>query len=115
MRNEVFYPNEPHDKLSLPVDADTPSGAAVVVGSIVGVTATAEGQGGNPDGFASVWCEGVYHLDVSTTVGAVGTALYKAAGSTALTTTATGNALFGYALETKGTGTAPIRVKLAKV
>lgn len=115
MRNEHFYPNDPADKLSLPVAADTASGAPVVVGSIIGVTATAEGQGGNPDGYASVWTEGVYRLDVSTTVATVGLALYKASGTDALTTTATSNTLFGYALEAKGSGTAAIPVKLAKV
>lgn len=115
MKNEVFYPNDPADKLSLPVPADTASGKPVVVGSIIGVTATAEGQGGNVDGNASVWTEGVYKLSVSTAVASVGLALYKAAGSDDLTTTASGNTLFGYALETKGTGTSRIRVKLAKV
>lgn len=115
MKNEVFYPNDPADKLSLPVPDGTVSGDAVVVGSIIGVAATDKGKGGNPADNASVWTEGVYDLPVSTTVGAVGTALYKAAGTAALTTTATSNTLFGYALETKGSGTAPIRVKLAKV
>jgi len=115
MKNEVFYPNDPADKLSLPVDSGVVSGDPVVVGSIIGVAATSRGEGGNPSGNASVWTEGVFRLPVSTTVGAVGTALYKAAGSTALTTTATSNTLFGYALETKGSGTASIRVKLAKV
>lgn len=115
MRNEVFYPNDPSDKLSLPVIDGTVSGDPVVVGSIIGVAATDKGAGGNVADNASVWTEGVYNLNVSTTVGAVGTALYFATGSKALTTTATANTLFGYALETKGTGTAPIRVKLAKV
>ena len=59
MKNEVFYPNDPADKLSLPVPADTASGAPVLVGSLPGVTATAEGEGGNVDGNASVWLAGV--------------------------------------------------------
>lgn len=112
MRNEHF---RDADRLSLPVDADTPSGDPVVVGSIIGVTATAEGEGGNPDGYASVWTKGAFNLTVSTTVGSVGLALYKAAGTNKLTTTATANTLFGYALETKGSGDGVIPVKLAQV
>lgn len=114
MKNEVFYPNDPSDKLSLPVAADTAAGLPVVVGSIIGVTATAEGKGGNVDGNATVWTEGVYKLSVDGAT-TVGMPLYKAAASNDLTPTATGNTLFGYALEVKGAGTAPVRVKLAKV
>jgi predicted RecA/RadA family phage recombinase len=123
MKNEVFYPNAPHDKLSLPVPADAPSGAPVIVGSIVGVLATKENQGGNPDGYGSVWCEGVYRLLVITntalTVGAPVYIITAQSGNpaTALTTTSNSgaNPVFGYALEAKGTAPATIRVKLAKV
>jgi predicted RecA/RadA family phage recombinase len=121
MKNEVFYPNAPHDKLSLPVPADAPSGAPVIIGSIVGVLATKENQGGNPDGYGSVWCEGVYRLKVVTnTALTVGAPVYIIAANsgnpdTALTPTASGNTLFGYAVEAKGTAPATIRVKLAKV
>lgn len=115
MRNEVFYPNDPADKLSLPVPEGTKSGDPVVVGSIIGIAATDRGAGGNPAGNASVWTEGVYRLTASTAVAAVGTALYKPGNSLKLTTTGTDNALFGYALETKGAGDGDIRVKLAKV
>lgn len=121
MKNEVFYPNNPSDKLSLPVPADTPSGAPVIVGSIVGVTACKEGQGGNPDGNASVWTEGVYDLLVVTnTALTVGAPVYIIAANsgnpaTALTPASSGNVVFGYALEAKGTAPATIRVKLAKV
>lgn len=116
MKNEVFYPNSPADKLSLPVPTDTASGAPVLVGSLVGVTATAEGEGGNPAGYASVWTEGVYDLAVGTTTTlTVGAPVYITSGN-ALTPTATGNTLFGYALEAKGsTAGQVIRVKLAKV
>lgn len=123
MQNEIFYPNDPSDKLSLPVPADTPSGAPVIVGSIVGVTATKEGQGGNVDGNASVWTEGVYDLYVVTnTTRAVGDPVYIITANsgnpaTAVTTTANSgaNPVFGYALEAKGSSPATIRVKLAKV
>jgi predicted RecA/RadA family phage recombinase len=121
MQNEIFYPNSPDAKLSLPVPADTPSGAPVVIGSIVGVTATKEGEGGNVDGNASVWTEGVYDLYVVTnTAVAIGGNIYIIAANsgvptTALTPTVGSNVLFGYALEAKGTAPDTIRVKLAKV
>lgn len=121
MKNEVFYPTSPHDKLSLPVLADAPSGAPVIVGSIIGVTACKEGEGGNVDGNASVWTEGVYDLFVTTTTAAaVGAPIYiivanSGVPATALTPTVGSNVLFGYALTAKGTSAATIRVKLAKV
>lgn len=123
MKNCVFYPTSPDAKLSLPVPADTPSGAPVIVGSLVGVCATKEDDGGNPDGSASVWTEGVYDLYVVTnTARAVGDPIYIISANsgnpaTALTTTSNSNAnpVFGYALEAKGTSPATIRVKLAKV
>lgn len=121
MKNEIFYPNSPDAKLSLPVPADTPSGAPVVVGSIIGVTATKEGVGGNVDGNASVWTEGVYDLFVTTTTAlTIGAPVYIIAANsgnpaTALTPTVGTNVLFGYAITAKGTSAATIRVKLAKV
>jgi len=118
MKNEVFYPNDPSDKLSLPVLANTASGSPVVVGSIVGVAACDEGEGGNVDGNASVWCEGVYDLPVSTnTAVAIGAPIYIISATYVLTPSSNSgaNPLFGYALEAKGTAPATIRVKLAKV
>lgn len=121
MKNEIFYPNSPDAKLSLPVLADAPSGAPVIVGSIIGVTATKEGTGGNVDGNASVWTEGVYDLFVTTTtVAAIGAPIYIIAANsgvpaTALTPVSAGNVLFGYALTAKGATASTIRIKLAKV
>lgn len=123
MLNEIFYPTSPDAKLSLPVPADTPSGAPVIVGSVIGVCATKEGEGGNVDGNASVWTEGVYDLYVVTnTARTIGQPIYIISANsgnpaTALTTTdnSAANPLFGYALEAKGTAPATIRVKLAKV
>lgn len=121
MKNCVFYPTSPDAKLSLPVPADSPSGAPVIVGSLVGVCATKEDDGGNPDGSASVWTEGVYDLLVVTnTALTVGAPVYIIAANsgnpaTALTPSSSGNVLFGYALTAKGTAPATIRVKLAKV
>lgn len=115
MKNEIFYPNDPADKLSLPVPNGTASGAPVKIGSLVGVTATAEGQGGNPEGFASVWTEGVYALPFGTgAIASVGLPIYITSGN-ALTLTATDNTLFGYALQTKASAASTIRVKIAKV
>lgn len=112
-RNEVY---RDADHLSLPVPADTPAGAPVIVGGLVGVTETAEGSGGNPDGYASVWLKGAHHIDVAGAIAAVGTPVYiNTTGTPSLTATATGNTLFGHALETKATGTAPITVRVSRV
>jgi predicted RecA/RadA family phage recombinase len=116
MKNEQFYPNDPADKLSLPVPADTASGAPVLVGALPGVTACAEGDGGNVDGNASVWLAGVFRLPIGTTTAiAVGGPVYITAGG-ALTPVATGNTLFGHVVVAKGTTAGEIvPVKLAKV
>lgn len=118
MKNEVFYPNDPADKLSLPVATDTASGAFVLVGDqgLFGVTATAEGEGGNPAGYASVWTAGVYRLAVGTTTAMdIGDKVY-ATSAGALTPVATDNTHVGWALEAKGTSAGEvIRIKLAKV
>lgn len=108
--NEVF---EDGDHLSLPVTDGTKSGSPVVVGSLVGVAQTDEGEGGNADNFASVMMKGVHRLSV-TGVTTVGAPVYITAAY-ALNVTASGNTLFGYALEAKGAPAGVIRVKLAKV
>lgn len=109
--NEVF---RDADHLSLPVPADTASGAPVIVGSLIGVTQTAEGEGGNPDGYATVWRKGAHDLSVTGAIASVGLPVYITSGN-ALTATASGNTLFGYALETKGSGAGVITVALARV
>lgn len=111
MKNTVF-----HDatKLSLPVPAGTKSGAPVLVGALIGVTATAEGEGGNPAGFASVWRHGAYDLEVTGALTAVGTPVYITTAG-ALTATTGENTLFGYALDTKSSGAGTVRVALAQV
>lgn len=120
MQNEIFYPDSPHDKLSLPVAADSPSGAFRFIGDqgLFGVCATAEGEGGNPDGYASVWMEGVYDLPVTTNTALdIGDKVYGITATSVLTTTdnSAANPHIGWALEAKGTSPATIRVKLAKV
>lgn len=111
MRNEIF---NDADKLSLPVAADTASGTPVIVGALPGITATAEGEGGNADGYASVWLKGAYTVPVTTAVASVGTPIYLTSGGS-LTNVASGNTLWGHALETKSAATAPIRVRIAQV
>ncbi len=111
MKNAIFTEAR---KISLPVPADTPSGAPVKVGSLIGVTATAEGEGGNAAGRASVWREGEYTFPVAGAVASEGLPIYITASNT-LTATAGSDTLFGYSHGTKGTGTGPLAVILALV
>lgn len=111
MKNLIF--NEAR-KISLPVPNGTLSGAPVKVGSLVGITATAEGEGGNAEGYASVWREGSYEVPVAGAVASVGLPIYITASNT-LTATAGSDTLFGYSHGTKGTGTGPLAVILALV
>ena len=103
------------DHLSLPVPQSTPSGTPVIVGAIVGYTKTAEGEGGNADGYASVWTKGAAKVSVTGAIAAVGTPVYIPNSGGALTATATGNTVWGYALATKGSGAGVIPVKIAQV
>lgn len=88
---------------SLPVTANTKSGSPVVVGSLVGVALTDEGAGGNVDGYATVALDGATSQAVGTTTAVtIGAPVYITAAY-ALTPSASGNTLFGYALSAKGT------------
>lgn len=104
------------DKLSLPVPTGTSSGASVKVGSIMGVTQTnrataSEFGGGNPVGNATVWTKGVFDLNVVGAVANVGDPVYIVSADNTLTTTASGNTLFGYALATQAaTGVVPVKI-----
>jgi len=101
----VKFVHGPDKTRVLPVTADTPSGSPVVVGAFVGVALTAEGEGGNAAGNATVGLGGVTKQPVTTTSTlAVGAAVYITAAY-ALTPSSSGNTLFGYALQAKG-GTA---------
>ncbi len=110
-KNEVF---RDADHLSLPVPAGTAAGVAVIVGSLVGVTETAEGAGGNAPGRATVWRKGGHRLPVDGAL-AVGAPVYIPPGGGGLTSVVTGNILFGYALDAKGAGVGPITVAIARV
>jgi predicted RecA/RadA family phage recombinase len=118
MKNEVFYPNDPSDKLSLPVANGKLSGDFVMVGDqgLFGVLATNEGEAGNAEGYASVWMAGVFDLPISTATAAdIGDIIYAVPATGVLTPVATNNVAVGWLLETKGTAAATLRVKLAKV
>jgi predicted RecA/RadA family phage recombinase len=111
-RNEVF---RDADHLSLPVPDGTKAGSPVLIGgTLVGVTETDEGTGGNADNFATVWRKGAHKLSVTGAVTAVGDPVYITSGN-ALNRTASGNTLFGYALELKGAPAGVIRVAIARV
>ena len=112
-KNQKFAP---HRTRSLPVTADTPSGSPVVVGALVGVTLTAEGEGGNAAGYATVALDGAFNLAIgTTTAGAVGSAVYITSAY-ALTPSSSGNTLFGYLLEAKGTTAGEVHpVEIAQV
>lgn len=120
MKNEYF---RPASELALPVPAGTKSGDPVLVGSLVGVCATDEGAGGNIAGYATVVMDDrAYTLDVDGAIAGPGTPVYIVAADNSLTTTATGNTLFGYSvpkadgtLAAKAAGVGPAIVKLAKV
>lgn len=101
------------DNLSLPVPDDTPTGTPVLVGELVGVTLTAEGEGGNDPGFATVRRKGAFRLEVAgaRTVGQP----VHITGSGSLTGTAGDNTLFGYALADKPSGSGVIPVAIAQV
>lgn len=119
MRNERLHQG---DRISAPVPQDTASGAPVLIfGDTPGVTATKEGEGGNIDGRASVWLEGVFTVSTTDAVAAEGTKIYITSGGV-LTTTATSNTLFGRTVHsaegtggTKSAGAGTVHVRLAKV
>lgn len=109
--------------ISLPVPAGTKSGDPVRVGLINAVAqtdaATAEGTPGylagqNKTGWASVKLDGAHLLPVTGAVATHGLPIYITSAN-ALTATATGNALFGVALETKGAGAGSIVVRIDSI
>jgi len=88
--------------------AETDEGGTTVV--VNGITQNSGGIG-NADNYASVSLVGAWELDVTGTT-TVGQAVYIKASDNTLTTTATGNFLFGAALRAKGSGTGPVIVKV---
>lgn len=108
-KNTVF---EDGDYLSLPVPSGVLTGEPVRVGGLNGVAQTDRGEGGNDAGNASVMLKGVHDLTVTDAIAAVGDPVYITAAR-ALTNVATGNSLFGHALETKAAAAGVIRVRIA--
>jgi predicted RecA/RadA family phage recombinase len=107
--NEVF---READHLTLPVPSGVKSGDAVLVGSLPGVAQTTRDD---VAGTATVWLDGAFRLTVTGAVANVGDPVYIVSADRSLTTTATGNTVFGYALETKTATAAPIIVRIAEV
>lgn len=121
MMNEHF---RQADFVSLPVPAGTKSGTPLRVGFLNAVTATDVAKtdvdatntaynwgGNNPHGYASCWLDGSYEFTVDFAVNA-GDPIYITSAN-ALTSTATGNTVFGHSLTTKAAATGPVRVRIA--
>ena len=128
--NEVYRVG---NKVSLPVASGKKAGDPVRVGQLNGVCATdrarrdgltptnADGTlnttynngGGNAEGHASVWLDGAHKFVVTFAIAAVGTPVYILADGTALTDVATGNALYGHALNTKGATSGDLIVRIS--
>lgn len=91
--------------IDLPVPEGVKSGEPVSVGSVRGVAQTDRDERGN----ATVWLDGSWDLTVTGALATVGLPVYIAANRT-LSTTATGNSLFGIALATKAAAAGPVEV-----
>jgi predicted RecA/RadA family phage recombinase len=129
-KNQVYAGSRP--ALPLPVPAGTKSGEPVIVGGIVGVAETDRAATTNgvhtgpglPDGYASVQPDGTYSLPVADAVSAAGTKIYIVTADRSLTTTASGNTLFGYTVPvivrgvatgaTKSSGAGNVNVAIAQ-
>lgn len=109
------------ESMSLPVPSGTAAGVFVLVGALVGITRTKEGDGGNAAGFASVDLVGAYEVSVTgalkpgTAVYMIGTPDANGLLAGALTATSTSNTLVGYSLTTKGSGSGLATVRPARI
>lgn len=127
--NQVFKTG---NNIALPAPSGLLSGQPVRIGAINAVAVTDRGDatttislGGGvsitqPTGGvslapteASVKLDGAYNLTVTGAVAAAGDLVYIT-GANTLTTTASGNKVFGYALRTKGAGAGIIPVLLVQ-
>lgn len=126
--NELF---RDADHLSLPVAAGKKAGDPVRIGGLNGVCQTDRANigvpvlnsdgtpntaynwaGGNPDGHASVWLKGAHVFTVAFAVTNIGDPIYILADGSGLTATATGNNLYGHALNTKTAASGPLTVRI---
>lgn len=110
-RNEVY---KDADYISLPVTNGLLSGAPVVVGNLVGVLQTNEGDlVTNEEGYASVALTGAFRLPSTIAFASVGLPVYITSGNV-LNATSTGNRFFGYTLSTKASGAGTVIVKIVQ-
>ena len=108
--NEVYKKAE---SLEYPVNSAVVSGNFVVLGGIVGVAERVH-VGPDTNTYATLRHEGVFTGTTSEAV-AVGDALYLASAATygtALTKTASGNKLVGYAIAAKGATAGNVQVRI---
>ncbi|MGQ4574900.1 capsid cement protein [Dermabacteraceae bacterium P7006] len=102
--------HQPGVHISLPVAAGVKSGDPVRVGVLNGVAVTGRGEGGNPEGNASVWLDGIWALQVKGAVTNVGDIVYIT-DAREITTTKGSNKPFGAALDTQsGDGVVPVKI-----
>lgn len=109
--NEVYANGE---SLNYPVNSAVASGDFVVLGGIVGVAETSAALAADSNYYATLRHIGVFTGTTSDAV-AVGDAIYLASAATygtALTTTASGNELVGYAIEAKGAVAGNVKVRI---
>ena len=109
--NEVYANGE---SLNYPVNSAVASGDFVVLGGIVGVAETDAALAADTNYYATLRHIGVFTGTTSDAV-AVGDAIYLASAATygtALTTTASGNELVGYAIEAKGAVAGNVKVRI---
>lgn len=85
------------------------SGAALLIGTLLGVAVTSGGIGD----VVVFNVEGVYTLPKDTSTVAVGVAIYWDDTAKKVTTTASGNTLIGKAWEAAATGVTEVAVKLS--
>jgi len=98
------------DSITLPVPSGTVAGDPIAVGALVGICETSRDAAGN----ATVRRKGGHLVTTSDAVASVGLALYVTSSRT-ITTTASGNTLWGYSLATKGAGAGSLRAVIAQV
>lgn len=109
--NEVY---KEADSLNYPVNAAVKSGMFVVLGGIVGVAEVDAKEGEDGNNYSTLRHKGVFTGTTSEAV-AVGDALYLASAATygtALTKTASGNKLVGYAVKAKGATAGAVAVRI---
>ena len=70
------------------------------------------GEGGNADGFATVWLKGAHNFTVAFAVASIGLPIYITSGNV-LSEVSAGNSLYGHSLSTKTAPAGPLVVRIA--